>query len=181
MGLEAQQASEWPEAEIGAFQDAIWKDALGEREGGTRHLKLREMRFGQCLTGRQTRYERCAAAIVLAAATGIRLSEAGAFLGHRSGKATTSYFRVTQDKTSGAVQDGRQSVADELQQWLSRAMLEGEPAVDVQNPYLGPVALNRPQGTPETSPLTRVYSDIGRTDALLAHLSGLDAQLTKDK
>ncbi|MDR8397041.1 MULTISPECIES: hypothetical protein [Paraburkholderia] len=180
MGLGTQEASEWPETEIGAFQEAIWKHALSGRDVGTRHLEPRAMRFGQCFAGRQTN-ERNAAASVLAAATGIRLSEASAFLGHRSSEVAASYLRVTLDKTSGAVQDGRKSDRQELQQWLSRAMFEAEPALDIQNPYLGPVALNRQQGTSEASPLTRVYADMGRTDALLAHLASLDAQLTKDK
>ncbi|MFL9898880.1 hypothetical protein PQR75_05285 [Paraburkholderia fungorum] len=60
-------------------------------------------------------------------------------------------------------------------------MFEGEPTVNVGNPYLGPVASTRPQAALEVSPLTRVYADMGRTDALAAHLSGLDAQLDEKK
>ncbi|NYH18874.1 hypothetical protein [Paraburkholderia bryophila] len=181
MGFEAQETSEWPEAEIGAVQDAIWKRALSGQDGGTSHLELRSMRFGQCIKGRQTRDERRASAIALAAATGIRLSEAAVFLGHRSNEVTASYLRITQDKTIGAAQNCRHSIIEQTRKWLSQAMFEDERAVDVQNPYLGPVALNRPQGTLEASPLTRVYADMDRTDALLAHLSGLDAQLKEDE
>jgi hypothetical protein len=117
------------------------------------------------------------AVIALAAAMGVRLSEASATLGHRSSQTTASYLRNAQDKTSGAAQDGRQSVTEQLQERLSRAVVEGEPAANGESPYLGPVAATWPQGTPEASPLTRVHADMGRTEALAAHLSSLNAQL----
>lgn len=180
MGLESQGASEWPEEEIRALQDALWKRALGGRDGQTSHLKLHEMRYGQCHTGGQTSDERFAAAILLASVTGSRLNEASALLHHVPSELASSYFRITRNKTNVAVRDGRQSAADELQPWLSQTIFEGEPVIGVENPYLSPVVVHQSQGPLESWALTRVYADIGRTDALLAHLSSLDAQLTKN-
>lgn len=60
-------------------------------------------------------------------------------------------------------------------------MFGDEQGLEDENTYLGPIDSNRADGTLAASPLTRVYNDMGRTDALVAHLRGLDAQLKKNE
>lgn len=86
MGLEAQEVSEWPEADIGALHDAIWK-----------HVS----------SARQTRDERRAAEIALAAATGIRLNRRARSWG--TGQATLPLYTCSSHRIEPLVR--RKNVA----------------------------------------------------------------------
>jgi hypothetical protein len=152
-----------------------------ERDTRTHNLELREMRFGKCFTGRQTKDERRAAALAMAVATGMRLSDVGGILGHSTSDASAIYLDIARDKSVAAAKECSHIIIGRVQERLAEAMFQDEPAADVRNPFLEPVSSLRPAAAAEPSPLTRVYDDMTRTDSLAAHLLALDAQLGEEE
>ncbi|TCF97869.1 hypothetical protein BZM26_28995 [Paraburkholderia strydomiana] len=149
------------------------------RDARTYNPEMREMRFRKGLTGRKIRDARREAAFRIVAMTGMQFSDVGGLLGHLTSD-VSSYWGITQDKTIAAASECGQSINDQAREGLLQAMFEDEPAADVRNPFLEPVASLQP-AAPQPSPLTRVYDDMTRADALAVHLLALDAQLGADE